>query len=118
MAKNTASKPLHNPNICRYLSDTGYCAFYDMQLFDRETIRCEGPGGWSDECWEKDTRGAIFDPETNRYYTAYEYAALLEDRVPGRITETEQDNIRNLRVIGKDEIQFLLMDRNAPKGND
>ncbi len=113
-----ANKPLHNPNICRFLSDTGYCAVYDMQLQDRETIRCEGPGGWSEQCYEKDTRGAIFDPETNKYYTASDYAALLEDRVPNRITETEQDMMRNYATLGGDDIVFLLTDKNAPKGRE
>ena len=109
-------KPTSGP--CRYLSDTGYCAFYDMQLFDRETIRCEGPGGWSDNCWEPDTRGSIYDPETDQYYTMYDYVALLENRVPNRITETEQDRMRNYDTLDGDTIVWLLTDKNAPKGRE
>ena len=118
MAKNTASKPLHNPNICRFLGKDNYCAYWDMQLQDRETIRCEGPGGWSENCYDKDTRGSIFDPETNQYYTMYDYAALLEKRVPNEITETEQDRFREEVKLDADTIVWLLTDRNAPKGRE
>ncbi len=103
---------------CRFLSDTDYCAYWDMQLQDRETIRCEGPGGWSEDCWTEDTRGAIFDPATNKFYTMYDYAALLEARVPGEITDTEQDRMREHVSLDPDTIVWLLTDRNAPKGRE
>jgi len=103
---------------CRYLTEKGYCAFYDMQLFDRETIRCEGPGGWSDNCWEPNTRGSIYDPETDQYFTASDYAAMLEERVPNQITSTEQDRFREHVSLDPDTIVWLLTDRNAPKGRE
>ena len=56
-------KPKPKVTTCRYLDATGYCAYWDEQLHDRETIRCEGPGGWSEDCYVEDSRGCIWDGE-------------------------------------------------------
>ncbi len=48
-------------NTCRYLDKNGYCAYWDEQLFDRETIRCEGPGSWSADCYVEDSLGCIWE---------------------------------------------------------
>lgn len=48
---------------CRYLSSDGFCGYWDEQLHDRETIRCEGPGGWSDDCYVEDSYGCIYEGE-------------------------------------------------------
>jgi len=105
-------------NICRYLSNKNYCAYWDMQIQDRETIRCEGPGGWSEDCYDADTRGAIFDPHTGKYHTEHDYAILITERRKHEISDTEHDQVRELRILDKHSIAFLLMDRDAPKGND
>lgn len=45
---------VHRPNPplqpCRYLEESGYCAFYDHALRGNEDIRCY-PGGW--DCYEE-----------------------------------------------------------------
>lgn len=105
---------------CRYLSDKDYCKYWDEQLSDAETIRCEGPGGWSDDCYVEDSRGGIYDVNTGKFMTFYEF-----------VEETASDPFRHLEQETYDFLDFttdiayaarfggnLPHIRYTPKGNE
>lgn len=100
---------------CRYLSDKDYCKYWDEQLDDYETIRCEAPGGWSEECYVEDSRGSIFDPDTGKILTKADWVAGLEEKNP---LDRAAEKIVNLLWFDKELIQALQFSKNAPKGND
>lgn len=78
------------PQPCRYLKESGYCAFYDHQLRGDEDIRCY-MGGW--DCWEDPGSfgSVVYEGRWMDVYEAMDYYSSLADVNPLALTEAYLD---------------------------
>jgi hypothetical protein len=89
---------------CRYLYGLE-CKYWDLTLTEDETLRCLIPGGWSENCYEPDNKGVIF--ENGKWMTVVEYVdyATEENRhkLPDMMEKLIQDMSGPLDILKRNK---------------
>jgi len=71
---------------CRWLKGHE-CVYWDATLTEDETLRCQMPGGWSEECYEEDTTDDKVVFEEGRWMTLEDARDVWEERFPDGLPE-------------------------------
>jgi len=92
---------------CRYLKTrvdggcvTMECRYWDVDLTEDETLRCQMPGCWSEDCYEEDNDGIIYE---GKWLTAGNFVMWVQDK-----DEIPEYVVNRILSLAGDPLIFIL----------